>query len=62
MSAAQVDRMQVALLKVREAFIYADDPAMEWTRRGPLYFTLLSMAEKVALEWPTLPVHEHCRR
>jgi hypothetical protein len=56
----QMERMQLALLKIRDAFIYAGDAAAEWKRRGPIFFTLLSMAEKLALEWPSLPTHNTC--
>jgi len=57
----QIDMMQVALLKVRDAFLFSDDPSKEWTRRGPLYYILLEMSTKLSLEWPTLPVHNYCR-
>jgi hypothetical protein len=59
-SAVELDRMQIALLKVREAFVYSSDPAQEWTRRGPLYYTLLEMAQKVSLDWPTTSIHGAC--
>lgn len=58
----QITLMQLALLKVRDAFIFLDDPTKEWSRRGPLYYILLDMAMKVSLEWPTLPVHNYCRK
>ena len=57
----EVTAMQVALLKVRDAFIFSKDPTEEWTRRGPLYYTLVEMAQKLALQWPILPVRNTCR-
>jgi len=60
LSDAEIDRMQIALLKVREGFIYSRDPVTEWTRTGPLYYTLLEMAQKVSLDWPTTSSHSTC--
>lgn len=57
----EVIAMQIALLKVREAFIFSKKPEEEWSRRGPLYYTLLEMAQKLSLDWPTLPVRNNCR-
>ena len=57
----EVVAMQIALLKVRDAFVFSKNPTEEWTRRGPLYYTLVEMAQKLALDWPTLPVRNTCR-
>ena len=42
--------MQAHLLKVREAFLFKE--GFEWARKGPLFFSLISMAMRLPLEYP----------
>lgn len=43
--------MQAYLLKVREAFLFKEGE--EWERKGPLFFSLVSMAMRLPLGYPS---------
>jgi hypothetical protein len=47
---AQLAELQANLVKVREAFLF--DEGREWERRGPLFFSLVSMAMRLPLQYP----------
>lgn len=42
--------LQANLLKVREAFLFQE--GREWERKGPLFFSLVSMAMRLPMEYP----------
>ncbi|BGP53963.1 hypothetical protein JCM8202v2_001535 [Rhodotorula sphaerocarpa] len=46
----QLAEMQAHLVRVREAFLF--DDGHEWERRGPLFFSLVSMAMRLPLQYP----------
>ena len=47
---ATLFEMQAHLLRVREALLFKE--GMEWERKGPLFFSLVSMRMRLALEFP----------
>lgn len=49
---AQLAELQANLVKVREAFLFKDGE--EWDRKGPLFFSLVSMAMRLPLEYPAV--------
>ncbi|GAA5848730.1 hypothetical protein JCM8547_004610 [Rhodosporidiobolus lusitaniae] len=46
----QLAEFQANLVKVREAFLFQE--GREWDRRGPLFFSLVSMAMRLPLQYP----------
>ncbi|GAA5944712.1 exostosin family protein, partial [Sporobolomyces koalae] len=46
----QLDSLQANLVKVRDAFLFRD--GYEWERKGPLFFSLVSMAMRLPLQYP----------
>ncbi|GAA5987842.1 hypothetical protein JCM5350_003168 [Sporobolomyces pararoseus] len=46
----QLDNLQANLVKVRDAFLFKDGE--EWERKGPLFFSLVSMAMRLPLLYP----------
>jgi len=46
----QLVELQAHLVKVRDAFLFAD--GQEWERQGPLFFALVSMAMRLPLTYP----------
>ena len=50
-SADDIAHLQVAGLKVRDAFLYQE--GFETERKGPLFYSQLSMALRLPLLWPT---------
>ncbi|GAA5888016.1 hypothetical protein JCM6882_000250 [Rhodosporidiobolus microsporus] len=51
-SEAQLAELQANLVKVREAFLFQE--GNEWERRGPLFFSLVSMAMRLPLQYPSV--------
>ncbi|BGP46109.1 hypothetical protein JCM10450v2_001949 [Rhodotorula kratochvilovae] len=49
---AQLVELQAHLVKVRDAFLFADGD--EWDRKGPLFFALVSMAMRLPLTYPAV--------
>ncbi|TNY22501.1 Proteophosphoglycan ppg4 [Rhodotorula diobovata] len=49
---AQLVELQAHLVKVRDAFLFAE--GQEWERRGPLFFGLVSMAMRLPLTYPAV--------
>ncbi|KPV75947.1 glycosyltransferase family 47 protein [Rhodotorula graminis WP1] len=49
-SDTQLVELQAHLVKVRDAFLFAD--GQEWDRQGPLFFALVSMAMRLPLGYP----------
>jgi len=49
-SPEQLDSLQANLVKVRDAFLF--DHGDEWNRKGPLFFSLVSMAMRLPLKYP----------
>ncbi|GJN88486.1 hypothetical protein Rhopal_001452-T1 [Rhodotorula paludigena] len=49
---AQLAELQANLVRVREAFLFKDGE--EWDRKGPLFFSLVSMAMRLPLEYPAV--------
>ncbi|BGO89673.1 hypothetical protein NBRC10512_001475 [Rhodotorula toruloides] len=49
-TAEQLSELQANLVKVREAFLFKDGE--EWERRGPLFFSLVSMQMRLPLQYP----------
>ncbi|GAA6064452.1 hypothetical protein JCM10212_005201 [Sporobolomyces blumeae] len=49
-TAEQLDSLQANLVKVRDAFLFKDGD--EWNRKGPLFFSLVSMAMRLPLQYP----------
>ncbi|POY74373.1 hypothetical protein BMF94_2567 [Rhodotorula taiwanensis] len=49
-TSSQLAEMQAHLVRVREAFLF--DDGREWERRGPLFFSLVSMAMRLPLQYP----------
>lgn len=49
-SEEQTIDLQANLLKVRDAFIFKEGE--EWGRKGPLFYSLVSMAMRLDLEYP----------
>ncbi|GAA5917161.1 hypothetical protein JCM8208_004855 [Rhodotorula glutinis] len=47
---AQLVELQAHLVKVRDAFLFAE--GQEWDRQGPLFFALVSMAMRLPLTYP----------
>lgn len=44
--------LQAHLLKVREAFLFQE--GREWERKGPLFFSLVSMQMRLELQYPVV--------
>ncbi|GAA5859151.1 hypothetical protein JCM1840_003777 [Sporobolomyces johnsonii] len=49
---AQLAELQANLVKVREAFLFKE--GAEWDRKGPLFFSLVSMAMRLPLQFPAV--------
>lgn len=49
-SAERLADLQANLLRVREAFLFKEGE--EWERKGPVFFSLVSMAMRLELEYP----------
>ncbi|GAA6016582.1 hypothetical protein JCM10207_002849 [Rhodosporidiobolus poonsookiae] len=49
---AQLAELQAHLVKVREAYLFQD--GNEWERKGPLFFSLVSMAMRLPLRYPAV--------
>lgn len=47
---AQLAELQAHVLRVREAFLFKEGE--EWDRKGPLFFSLVSMAMRLYLGYP----------
>ncbi|KAL8286616.1 hypothetical protein RQP46_004144 [Phenoliferia psychrophenolica] len=47
---AQLSQLQAHVLRVREAFLFKEGE--EWERKGPLFFSLVSMAMRLYLGYP----------
>ena len=48
----QMAELQTNLLKVRDAFVFRPDGQGEWERKGPLFYSLVSMAMRLELGYP----------
>ncbi|GAA5985146.1 hypothetical protein JCM11641_005464 [Rhodosporidiobolus odoratus] len=48
----QLQELQANLVKVRDAFLFKDGE--EWDRKGPLFFSLVSMAMRLPLQYPAV--------
>ncbi|BGP13960.1 hypothetical protein JCM10213_005544 [Rhodosporidiobolus nylandii] len=48
----QLAELQANLVKVRDAFLFKEGE--EWERRGPLFFSLVSMAMRLPLQYPAV--------